>query len=211
MSKSKKNNAAYSIELVSVDSLVINAKNPRKIKDFNFSRLKKSIEDFPEMLSVRPVVFRIEDGNAVVIGGNQRLRAVLELGWTEVPAINVTGWSDEKIKEFMIKDNNSEGDWDREMLIDDWDLDLLKSWGDFDDLNPFESEFDSITNEDAEMPIVPRYNEKYGAVVIVMKNEAEIAMVETLLGLDKAKCYKTDRIQKSYVIGVDQLAENIKR
>lgn len=108
-----------------------NPDNPRILKDDKFRKLVKSIQDFPEMMEKRPIVV---DENNVVLGGNMRLRALQEIYGKngEVPDNWVTtakGWSKEKKKEFVIKDNSSFGEWDWDMLANEWDTADLSDWG----------------------------------------------------------------------------------
>lgn len=77
------------------------------------------------MLEVRPLV--VADG--VVVGGNMRLLAMKDLGFREVSVIDVTEWTQEKRDQFMIKDNLSFGDWDYDLLANEWNIDDLTDWG----------------------------------------------------------------------------------
>ena len=77
------------------------------------------------MLEVRPLV--VAEG--VVVGGNMRLLAMKDLGFREVSVIDVTEWTQEKRDEFMIKDNLSFGDWDYDLLANEWNIDDLTDWG----------------------------------------------------------------------------------
>lgn len=106
-------------------TLKINPNNPRIIKDDKFKRLVQSIIDFPEMLEKRPIVV---NKDFIVLGGNMRLKACIEAGLKEVP-IAVADWSDEKQREFIIKDNVSGGEWDWDVLANEWDADKLTDWG----------------------------------------------------------------------------------
>jgi hypothetical protein len=106
-----------------------NPNNPRTIKDGQFERLCKSIQEFPKMLELRPMVI---DADGVVLGGNMRLTALKHLGYKEVPdawvkrADELT--KDEK-KRFIIADNVGFGDWDYEALANEWDTEQLSDWG----------------------------------------------------------------------------------
>ena len=102
-----------------------NENNPRVIRDAKFKKLVKSIKDFPEMLEARPIVINPE---GVVLGGNQRLRAAVEAGLKEVP-VYVASWDEIKAKEFIIKDNVSYGEWDWDMLANEWDNVSMEDWG----------------------------------------------------------------------------------
>lgn len=111
---------------VKISEIKPNPNNPRIIKDEKFKKLVKSIEDFPEMLELRPLVV---DDNMVVLGGNMRLKALKELKITEVPIIKATELTEEQKKEFIIKDNVGYGEWDWDMLANEWDNELLGEWG----------------------------------------------------------------------------------
>ena len=103
-----------------------NPNNPRVIKDHKFAQLVKSIQDFPEMLQIRPIVVNAE---MVVLGGNMRLKACKEAGLKEVPVIFADSLNEEQQKEFIIKDNVGFGEWDWDQLANEWDADELNEWG----------------------------------------------------------------------------------
>lgn len=113
------------IEKVDIKTLVMNPNNPRTIKDDKFKKLVKSIKEFPEMLDVRPIVV---DENMVVLGGNMRLKACLSAGLKEVSIIKFSELSEDKKKEFVLKDNQSFGEWDNS-LLSTWDKDMLLDSG----------------------------------------------------------------------------------
>lgn len=102
-----------------------NDQNPRTIKDVSFRKLVESIKQFPEMANVRPIILNKEN---TILGGNMRFRAMVEAGWQTVPAIYVD-WSEEKQREFIIKDNVSGGEWDWDLLANEWDAEKLLEWG----------------------------------------------------------------------------------
>ena len=105
-------------------------KNPRILKDDKFIKLKKSLEDDPEMLELREVIAYDNNGELIVICGNMRLKALKELGIKEVPTkILPTETSVEKLKAYTIKDNVSFGDHDWEVLSNEWDVEKLEEWG----------------------------------------------------------------------------------
>lgn len=110
---------------VKVSAIKSNPKNPRLIKDDKFKKLVKSIKEFPEMESVRPIVI---NKDMIILGGNMRYKAMIECGYKEVN-VEVVDWSEQKQNEFIIKDNISYGlnDWD--MLANEWDMELLEDWG----------------------------------------------------------------------------------
>ena len=114
------------IENVKLSDIKLNPNNPRLIKDDKFKKLVQSIIDFPEMLKIRPIVVN-ED--MIILGGNMRFKACKELKHKEVSIIKLSGLSAEKQREFLIKDNVSGGEWDWNLLANEWDEIELKEWG----------------------------------------------------------------------------------
>jgi hypothetical protein len=114
------------ISTVKLSEVIPNPNNPRQIKDDKFKKLVESIKNFPEMLSLRPIVV---NDNMVVLGGNMRLKACKEAGLKEVPIIKASELTDEQQKEFIIKDNVGFGEWDWDQLANEWDVEQLQDWG----------------------------------------------------------------------------------
>lgn len=118
------------MQIVKINQIKPNPRNPRTIKDFKFKKLVKSIQEFPDMLNKRPlIVFTDSDGKFVVLGGNMRLKALKELNFEDIPVIIADEWTEEQKNEFLIKDNVGFGDWDWDDLANTWDEDLLTDWG----------------------------------------------------------------------------------
>lgn len=111
---------------IQIGHLITNVDNPRKISKDKLDKLKTSIKEFPEMLTLRPIVV---DEQMVVLGGNMRLFALAEMGVDEVNYIQVGDLSPEQKKEFIIKDNLGYGEWEWDTLLTQWDTDLLLDWG----------------------------------------------------------------------------------
>ena len=103
-----------------------NLSNPRLIKADKFKKLVKSVKDFPQMLELRPIVI---DENNVILGGNMRYAACVEAGIKEVPVKIAKGLTEEQKKEFIIKDNVGFGEWEWDMLGNEWDNVKLGEWG----------------------------------------------------------------------------------
>jgi hypothetical protein len=117
-------------QIFKINQIKPNPKNPRTIKDERFEKLKKSIEDFPDMLNKRPLVcFTDTDGKYVVLGGNMRLKAAKDLGLKELPIILADEWTEEQKAEFLIKDNIGFGEWEWDSLTNEWNTDELTDWG----------------------------------------------------------------------------------
>jgi DNA modification methylase len=111
---------------VPISQVIPNPTNPRIIKDDKFKKLVKSIEEFPQMLELRPIVV---DANMVVLGGNMRLKACIAAGLKEVPIIVADQLTDAQKGEFIIKDNVGFGEWDWDLLANEWDVEALTDWG----------------------------------------------------------------------------------
>jgi len=109
-----------------INKIKENPNNPRKIDDNSLKRLKQSIKDFPQMLDIRPLVV---DNNNVVLGGNMRLKALKDLGYTNINVVYVDNLTEEQKKEFIIKDNLSYGEWDWNILNVEWNIQELSEWG----------------------------------------------------------------------------------
>lgn len=104
--------------------------NPRLIKDDKYRALVKSIQDDPEMLSLRELLVYEHNGQYVLIGGNMRYRVLKELKYKEAPCKIIPADTPvEKLKAYLIKDNNGFGEWDWDMLANEWDSEELKDWG----------------------------------------------------------------------------------
>lgn len=116
-----------------LSKIKLNPSNPRLIKDDKFKKLVKSLFDFPEMMSKRPMVCVTDsDGKLYPLGGNMRLKALQELKYKEIPdewVLIADDWTDEQRKEFTIKDNVGFGEWDWDMLANEWDSEELVEWG----------------------------------------------------------------------------------
>jgi hypothetical protein len=109
-----------------INEIKPNPNNPRIIKDVKFKQLVKSIQDFPQMLELRPIVI---DENNIVLGGNMRLKACIEAGLTEVPVKQAKDLTEEQKKEFMVKDNVGFGEWDWDLLANEFDTEEIGEWG----------------------------------------------------------------------------------
>ena len=133
---------------MNINEIKPNPNNPRLIKDHKFKQLVKSIQDFPQMLELRPIVI---DENNMVLGGNMRLKACIEAGLTDVPVIHANNLSEAQKKEFIVKDNVGYGEWDWDDLANNWDAQELTDWGldipNFD-VNNLEAEEDDFAVPD---------------------------------------------------------------
>lgn len=114
------------MELVNIKEVKNNEDNPRFIKDAKFKKLVKSIKEFPEMLKLRPIVV---NNDMVVLGGNMRLKACTEAGLSEVWILKAENLTKEQEREFIVKDNVGFGEWDWDILANQWNTQQLGDWG----------------------------------------------------------------------------------
>lgn len=111
---------------ISISKIKKNPKNPRLIKDSKFDKLVKSIQEFPQMLEIRPIVVNTD---MVILGGNMRFEAAKKAGLKEVSIIIADQLTADQQAEFIIKDNVGFGDWDWDALANEWNDELLTDWG----------------------------------------------------------------------------------
>ena len=131
------------MELVKITQVRPNENNPRFIKDYKFKKLVTSIKEFPEMLKLRPIVVNNE---MIVLGGNMRLKACKEAGLKEVWILKADELTEAQQREFIVKDNIGFGEWDWDLLANEWNNTQLGEWG-LDVWNPEEDVDYSILND----------------------------------------------------------------
>jgi len=167
-------------EMTPLEALSSNPDNPRVIKNDQYKKLVKSLQNFPEMLTTRPLV---ADMNGTVLGGNMRLRALQEIGVAEIPVIFVD-WDEEQQRQFIIKDNLGYGEWDWEALGNSWDLSQLEDWGmtvlyDEDDL----TEMAHPDNADTEHPFATEIDRESNYVILKFDTDIDWLQAKTLFDL----------------------------
>lgn len=137
------------IKKMKLSDLMPTAKNPRKISKEDLERLQKSVKAFPKMLDIREIVV---DENNRILGGHQRVKALLANGETEVNVKVVSGLTEKEKDEFMIRDNVQNGEWDFDILAENWEADDLKNWGalKFDDEDNSDFDVDDFFSQSDE-------------------------------------------------------------
>ncbi len=125
---------------IKINQVKTNPNNPRIIKNDKFEKLVTSIKEFPEMLKLRPIVV---DEDMIVLGGNMRLKASKDAGLKEVWIEIAEGLTEEQKKEFIVKDNVGFGEWEWDMLANEWDSVQLAEWG----LDVWQNEDDEQNND----------------------------------------------------------------
>ncbi len=129
-----------------IEEIKLNENNPRFIRDEKLEKLIKSVKEFPQMLEIRPIVVNKEK---MILGGNMRYRACVEAGMQKLPVIIADEFTDEQELEFLIKDNISGGEWDIQILQDQFDPNQLEIWGLDQEINAMEPiNLDEFFNED---------------------------------------------------------------
>ena len=178
---------------MNIKDIIPNADNPRTIKDDKFKKLVKSIKEFPEMLELRPIVINKEN---VVLGGNMRLMACQAAGLIDVPVKVADKLTPEQEKEFIIKDNVSGGEWDWDILANEWDTALLDEWGldvpvfADEDLTAEEDDFDATPPEEPKTVLGDLY--EIGEHRLLCGDSTSVDAVERLMNGEKADMVFTD-------------------
>ena len=113
-------------EKVKINLVKSHPNNPRLIKDDKFKKLVESVSSFPQMMQLRPIVV---DETMTILGGNMRLKACIEAGFKEVWIVKASELTEEQKKEFIIKDNVGFGEWDFDILANEWSSNELENWG----------------------------------------------------------------------------------
>lgn len=193
-----------------------NPNNPRNIAPRQLEKLIQSIKEFPEMLTKRPIVV---DEKLVVLGGNMRLEACKKAGLKEVPVLIADDWTEEQKKEFIIRDNVSFGFWDFDGTVG-WDESALIGWGLEPEIKPdlidqkeitdqeFNEEIAKYNDENAQLPIVPQFHEKYAYFIIMTTNEIDEEFIRNKCDLNKKTTShkKTDN-RRSNIIPFEKFQE----
>lgn len=182
------------IERIELKKVIANPNNPRVIRDDKFKKLVKSIQEFPQMLELRPIVV---NDDMVVLGGNMRLRACKEAGLIEVPIIRASNLTEEQQKEFIIKDNVGFGEWDWDDLANNWDAEDLDKWGldipAFDSIEELEAEEDDFeVDENIKTDIVLGDLFEIGEHRLLCGDSTDSDAVAKLMNGEKADMVFTD-------------------
>jgi hypothetical protein len=187
------------VELMKISDVKKNPENPRVIKGDKYKKLLQSIKDFPEMLEVRPLVV---DENNIVLGGNMRLKACKEAGLEEVPVIKWSNLSDEKKKEFIVKDNVGYGEWDWDVLAD-WDFEMLEDWGlDVpDDADDKEEEVEGEVKFNAALDFESNY------IVLKFDKDIDWIQAQSIFGLESG--WNLGGNGKAYTKGVGRVMDGV--
>ena len=185
---------------VKISEVKVNPNNPRLIKDEKFKKLVASIKQFPEMLNVRPIVVNKE---MVILGGNMRYKACVESGLKEIPII-ITDFTEQQQKEFLIKDNVSGGEWDWDILANEWNVDNLEDWG----LNIWQLKEDFYDVDEVTVKEPKASSDGHSIFELVMEHDNKLALVELLNTIKNDKKY--DKIEEALMELVETYKNNKK-
>jgi DNA modification methylase len=205
------------IEEINIKLVIPHPNNPRLIKDDKFKKLVKSIKEFPEMLQLRPIIV---DDNCVVLGGNMRLRACIEAGLKRVPIIKASALTPEQQKRFIISDNVGFGEWDWDILANEWDQEELIDWGldlpvmDIIDAATIDEDDYDAPDGESKTDIVLGDIFEIGPHRLMCGSSTDLSSVEKLINGDKIDLVFTDPpygikvVGSNGKVGGDNLAKN---
>lgn len=164
---------------IDCSSIISNPDNPRIIKDKKFYKLVNSIKQFPEMLEKRPIIV---DESLMVLGGNMRLKACKEAGLEKVWVDIADGWTEKQKKEFIIKDNVAYGEYDWDVLANEWDMNDLLDWG--VDVPIINEKLEVIGDEKPEIEITEEILEEHNYIVFTFDNQLDWQVAKDILKID---------------------------
>lgn len=209
------NKLQWTTEKRKVKDLVPYAYNPRTLSLEKKEKLKASLEKFD--LAEIPAV----NTDNTIIAGHQRVVVLMEIGKGDqlidvrVPNRALT---ESEFKEYNLRSNISIGEWDTDMILQEFETldledlglnlseDLSEILEEEAQLNQFEENFKNIPNT-PEYPLVTKYNEKYSAILILAENTTDLTYLQTVLALDREASYKSDRIGQTHVLTAKKFQE----
>lgn len=191
------------IENINLHDLVENQDNPRTIEPQQMQKLVESILTFPKMLQMRPIVC---NENRVILGGNMRFRALLNIeqmedeaisNAIEAVAVKLTDvekqqlyghwetWKAEPKVEVVIADSLSDEETDEFIIKDNvyfgsWDEEKLKGTFDVDDMQRWGLNQWEIQQEATTYE--PADDEEQRIIIVYRSDDAQA--VADMLGLD---------------------------
>lgn len=99
------------IEKANINELISPEWNPRQITEEELQKLETSLNEFGY---IEPII--VNDVNNHIVGGNQRCKALKQLGYTEVDVVYVHIEDLAKEKACNVALNKISGDWDNDKL-----------------------------------------------------------------------------------------------
>jgi len=193
------------IEVVKISDLKINPENPRFIRDEKFKQLKERLKSHPEHLGQRPIIV---DSDLMILGGNMRYRAAKDLGWIEIPISRAENWKPEDLKEFIITDNLGFGEWDYDLLYNEWDADYLEGIGmDLPHSADDREEMGNPENEQSEKPFATELDQESNYIVLKFTKDIDWIQAKTLFGIKTETAKRPNG--KAWSSGVGRVIEGV--
>ena len=191
---------------IKIQKLKENPDNPRIISRDKFRKLVNSLKEFPQMLKLRPIVV---DEDNIILGGNMRYKAALELGLSEVWVIQADDLTKEQKAEFIIKDNAGFGKWDWETLANDWSMEVLTDWGvdvviDQDDI----AEMENPNNMNTENVFATELDMQSNYIVLKFNNDIDWIQAKTLFELKTETARRQNG--KAWSQGIGRVVDGVK-
>lgn len=181
--------------------------NPKKCSPKEEADIEASIKKFG---FVDPIIVNMFPGREnVIVGGHQRVRVAKKLGYDKVPCVEVYCEYPDEEMELNARLSKNTASIDADLLAKYFKKDMLLDVGFREEelkgfLSEFEEKFHKENNATCVYPLVPKFSEKYDAVIIVSKNSIDTAFLETVLGIEKCQSYKNSRTGKAMIIDVDK-------
>jgi len=179
-----------------ITELKVNERNPRYITKTSMERLKERIQDFPKMMKLRPIVV---DQDNTILGGNMRYRALVELGYKEIPedwVKRAEELTEEEQRKFIIGDNVGFGEWDMDTLANEWEVDELDDWG----IETFVGEEEEEIKE-PEVKFSEFLDEEHNYVVLYFDNRIDWLQALTEFNLEAVSAKRSNGKEWSKGVG----------
>ena len=169
--------------------------NPRQWTQGEVNRIAQSLEETPELFELRPIIAVPFGGKKVILGGNLRYEGSRKNGYGDVPCIVLPEDTPiDKMKQIVIKDNGSFGDWDFDALANEWDDLPLTDWG--VPAWDVEEEVEKAMKDEeaiARVPFTEVLNEEHNYICLYFDNEVDWLQAQTLFDIHPVKALPTKR------------------
>ena len=169
--------------------------NPRQWTKEDVDRIAKSLRETPELFDLRPCLVFPYGGQNIILGGNLRYEGARRNKDKDVPcAVIPADTPVEKLKEIVIKDNGSFGQWDYDALANEWDDLGLSQWG--VPVEDVEKQLKKLKKEEEKLGLVPFtevLGEEHNYIVLFFDNEVDWLQAQTLFDIKPVKALPTKR------------------
>ena len=158
-----------------IKDIYINPKNPRYIKDERYQKLIKGLKEFPKMMKLRPIII---DNDGMILGGNMRYLAMIDLGYKEIPegwVIKASELTAKEMKRFIITDNVPFGNWDYDILANEWNVKDLQDWGvELDEITGNSPEIEDYSDLEEQKEALEGYEDQDITITVPKMYEAQV-------------------------------------